>query len=516
MNAPDTRAVLLGVLMFTGTTILACVRASQTPALAHTLKFADQMSRVVNYPIYGDKASQGLQKRYKRLLAASSHGMTASAQPTSYGKGVGVDKEILRLNDLEGQVVQVNLELLRLQSANEELKQERTKRNHELKALMDEKTRLEVQQLQAEEDRLRSEKEKIDFQIKNAMVREESEKGAFEQANKYLLLEHDLIEASTLRDAMKVTNDELTEKVTTLETDRKQFEEEYLALRETLKKLKVELEATNGKKENIELELLRVSNARVALMKAKDGKSGAGVVKGDGSYGAGSITASETAANKLHAQIAAKLEDLSERNKKLQHENSFLQERTKQHGGVKSGDLQALQDLHSTQAGAFKGQLHAEKEAHFQATMDVRKFMRAVEEAKGELATNQKQIESLELDNERLQNDQARAIKEYRERLDKYVRDIGDFAAKAQRDPTMEREPELKKYVDIMIKDMITTYTFREQELERSLDRQRKERRSIATRCDQVVQAYQGCKLQMKAANVKIPTTLEIDLAGPC
>lgn len=357
-----------------------------------------------------------------------------------------------------------------------------------------------------------SEKEKIDFQIKNAMVREESEKAAFEQANKYLLLEHDLIEANTLRDAMKVTNEELKEKVTSLEVDRKQFEEEYLALRETLKQLKGELETSTRTKENIELELLRVSNARVALMKAKDGKGAAS--NGDRSYGAGSLAASETAANKLHAQIAAKLEDLSLRNKKLRHENTLLQDRSQKQGSSKPSDLQALQDLNSTQAGAFQGQLHAEKEAHFQATMDVRKFMRAVDEAKGELVSKQKQIESLELDNERMQNDQARAIKEYRERLDKYVRDIGDFAAKAQRDPTLKREPELKKYVDIMIKDMITTYNYREQELERSLERQRKERRKLATRCDQVVQAYQGCKLQMKAANVKIPATLEIDLAG--
>ena len=68
------------------TSILACVRASPTDALTHTLKFADQMSRIVNYPIYGDKASVGLQRRYKRMLEAFSFG--SAVQPTSYERHI--------------------------------------------------------------------------------------------------------------------------------------------------------------------------------------------------------------------------------------------------------------------------------------------------------------------------------------------------------------------------------------------------------------------------------------------
>merc|ERR1719199_966123 len=104
------------------TSVLCCVRGNNTPALPHTIRIGEACSRIMNYPIYGDKASVGLQKRYKRMLDAWSFGQ--SSQPTSYGRGVGVDEEILRLNDLEGQLVQVNMELLRLQAANDELKME--------------------------------------------------------------------------------------------------------------------------------------------------------------------------------------------------------------------------------------------------------------------------------------------------------------------------------------------------------------------------------------------------------
>jgi hypothetical protein len=99
-----------------------------------------------------------------------------------------VDKQVLRLNDLQGQVVQVNMELLRLQAANDELKQDRSKRAAELSSLIDEKSLLEVEQLQGEEARLRSEKEKIDFQIKNAQIREDSEKGYGARFQPWILL----------------------------------------------------------------------------------------------------------------------------------------------------------------------------------------------------------------------------------------------------------------------------------------------------------------------------------------
>lgn len=484
------------------TSVLCTARTTQTPALGHVLRFSNNIGSIANFPVFGDKNAFGLLERYKRLLEAASWSSDADA---SVGKGMGVDKSVLRLNDLQGQVVQVNMELLRLQAANDDLKQERSKRAAELSSLIDEKSLLEVEQLQGEESRLRSEKEKIDFQIKNAQLKEDSEKEAFGQANKYLLLEHDLVEANTRRDAMEASNMELKTKVKDLEEEFKEFQEEYLNLRETLKTVKSDLETTQKKKENIELELLRVSNVRVALLKEKDSsfKDKASNI--------------EASANALHSEIAAKLLDLSNQNKALKEANRTLNHQMhskKASAGYNPGDVDALKELHTTRTGALEGEMHALKEGHFQANMDVRKYMRSIDEAKAALKTSQHVIESLEIDNERLSNDQARVVQEYRERLDKYVRDIGEFAGKAQKDKTIKREPELKRYVDVMIKDMITTYSFREQELERTLDRQRKERRKLSERCDQAVQAYQGCKLQLKAAGVKIPASLDIDLAG--
>jgi hypothetical protein len=48
----------------------------------------------------------------------------------------------------------------------------------------------------------------------------------------------------------------------------------------------------------------------------------------------------------------------------------------------------------------------------------------------------------------------------------------------------------------------------------RSLDRQRAERRQLHRRCEQVVAAYQGCRLQLKSANIGIADHLNLDLAG--
>lgn len=146
--------------------------------------------------------------------------------------------------------------------------------------------------------------------------------------------------------------------------------------------------------------------------------------------------------------------------------------------------------------------------------MDVRKCMRALEEAKAKLVALRRQLELLDLDNQRLSNDQARAVQEYRGRLQKYVRDIGSFAARSQNDPTMDKGPELKKYIELMLKDIVTTYSYREQELVRNLDRQRSERRELQQRCDEVAAAYQGCRLQLKNANVRLPSHLDLDLAG--
>jgi len=470
------------------TRVLAIFRAHQSLALPHTLAFAKGVTKIVNYPVFGDLAARGLEKRYRRLVQRAS---VMSSSPVVEG----VDAEVMRLNDLEGQVVHGNLELIKLKDENDRLTNSLAEARAQSTSLMNEKTGLSVSVLNSEEERLKSAKALIDLKIENARIREDAEAKSFEQTNQQLLVEHDLVETRTRYDALEATTAEAKTALEEAQQDHKDLLEEYETLKSNHIKTNKSLDNERRRVEELGLEVLSLSNARVAVL--------------DGAHGQLDLKASQDKARLMNKEIADKIASLVQKNEGLRVENESLRRKMMNSTSTSKTDLSALKSLHDTQAGALQGQLHAVKEGHFQATMSSRKYMRAIEEAKAELEAVRRRMESLEIDNDRLLREQQRLVANYRGKLVKYAKDVANLSVGAG--AAEQDQSKLRKYVDVIMKDMVTTYTFREQELEANLDRLRKERQALALRYDQLANVYKSLREIYKKTGNELPDTLDMN-----
>ena len=117
--------------------MLSTFKAKPSVATPFTLLFADKAKKITNYPIFGDLAARGLATHFRRLIEIAS---MKSGSPIVEG----VDTEVLRLNDLEGQVVHGNLELLKLKEENDRLTKALAEERARATSLVEEKTGLSV------------------------------------------------------------------------------------------------------------------------------------------------------------------------------------------------------------------------------------------------------------------------------------------------------------------------------------------------------------------------------------
>lgn len=116
--------------------------------------------------------------------------------------------------------------------------------------------------INSEEERLKAAKALIDLKIDNARIREEAEGKSFEQTNKYLLLEHDLVEAKTESDVAKEEQDDLKARIETQEQEMAEMKEEYVTLKANHLKLSKEKDAEQRRNEDLGLELLSLTNEK--------------------------------------------------------------------------------------------------------------------------------------------------------------------------------------------------------------------------------------------------------------
>jgi len=279
------------------TRVLVTFRAHQSLALPHTLTFAQAVTKIVNYPVFGDLAARGLQRRYRRLIQTAS---VMSSSPVVEG----VDAEVMRLNDLEGQVVHGNLELIKLKDENDRLTKSVAESRAQCTSLMNEKTGLSVSVLNSEEERLKSAKALIDLKIENAQIREDAEAKSFEQTNQQLVVEHDLVETKTRYDALEGSCNEAKSALEEAQQDHRDLMEEYETLKGNHIKTNRGLENERRRVEELGLEVLSLSNARVAVL--------------DGAPGQLDLKASQDKARRMNKEIAEKIASLVQKKRRLE------------------------------------------------------------------------------------------------------------------------------------------------------------------------------------------------------
>eukprot|EP01028_Stygiella_incarcerata_P014359 TRINITY_DN9418_c1_g1_i1.p1 TRINITY_DN9418_c1_g1~~TRINITY_DN9418_c1_g1_i1.p1 ORF type:complete len:1144 (+),score=435.45 TRINITY_DN9418_c1_g1_i1:202-3633(+) len=263
------------------------------------LHLAHQMQSIVCFPLRMEGNVPNLLRRYfteikalrsvSQAWKASSSGGGGGSAATSGSAGVdsGKQKQSLssssaiegqkketatpredagtafsRIHDLEGKIVRLNLEKVKLQEEKDRVLEKLVGLKNAYEKLVESKSRVSEDLLKSEEEKLVLSKAIVDFKIRNAHMTQEMDSEKFEVVNKLLVIES--------------LNSELEEKVRAKDEEMEKLRLELKECHEELDALKVEfvalktnfinvsqdLEAERKKGEEVGLELIGLASER--------------------------------------------------------------------------------------------------------------------------------------------------------------------------------------------------------------------------------------------------------------
>eukprot|EP00038_Savillea_parva_P000372 m.95805 g.95805 ORF g.95805 m.95805 type:complete len:464 (+) comp10126_c1_seq2:49-1440(+) len=311
------------------------------------------------------------------------------------------------------------------------------------------------------------------------------------------------VQLAELRDHMEVADVDRNEAVTRadeLADENADLREEMVALRKSHLKLRDELSVEKAKNDELGLELLKAANG------GGQGRSNrtttAQPYASDNDRG-GVPTA--------HAALAARMtDDAALRNDVLRLERQLLSrdERAKRweqssEGGPSDTRLQQLE----AKLRRVQDELNA-------CCTSERAAVRDANAARAQARETSIQNDALLTENSDLKVKQADRIEQYRARLTKYVRDIGDFMSGSGGEYFPGMEAQLKRYVDLMLRDLTDSYAHREQQLCTSIERHIRRQDELAIERDRLARAYETCTAQLRAAGIAIKADDPLDGAS--
>ena len=240
-----------------------------------TMRLCQDLQHLHNFPLVNDDRSLGLLQRYRQELGQLREALAAE-QGDGEGKGgagggrhagLSEDDLLVKIGNLEGDVVRHNLGTLKLRDDNKRTLEKLMEFRQKYNDLVMSKARMQETMIQSEEDRLRVSKALMDLQIENSRLVSQAEADKYELVTKLLNAENDILEVESKEQAKVQSSKALEEEAQSLKAGHSAMGIELAAVRGHATNLQSDLQTERTRAEQLSLEILSLVNMKGVVEK---------------------------------------------------------------------------------------------------------------------------------------------------------------------------------------------------------------------------------------------------------
>lgn len=467
------------------TTVMTCLKPHCDPAvLATILRVSSHFSQCRTFPIMNDSFAQGLEMQYR-------------AQILKLKEELGLIPDVTRpdMQSLRDETKRVKNENLHLRDKNERLYHKLEAVQSKLNDLAVSKRDISSNYVLSEEEKLKVSKALVDLQIENNRLKEDTEQTKFEQTNKSLVLESQLMEAQMDRERFARAAKEATEKLEEVERNRKTLADEFVALKSNYMGLAKDYDREVARNEELTTELLLLINSKEVMLKDKIARAPANVSV--------PLVDSYDLAQAELERIRSLLNRFSAKKISLGPDTSLLNEEDRVRlekslfGDVErfNKELERIRLLYDDEQKQLERRLQALAKDLEDARQASRTAQKKMTETASELYQCRQQNKELESDNNRLQNKLKDLNEEYKSRLVRYVDDIAEYIDSTR--SQNEKNIKLKAYMEAMLKDIKRAAHTREEQLTDAVKKYKNVSKTFIKRHEELLVAYRLLRTQI-------------------
>nr|XP_028562535.1 coiled-coil domain-containing protein 78 [Podarcis muralis] len=403
----------------------------------------------------------------------------------------GNESKSSRLTTFREQVQRLSNENVQLQDRNERLCAKLGELQEKMGQVAGSKTDLSSRLVHSEEEKLKISKDFVDFQIETNKMRERHEAENFELKNLILALESRILEVELHDEKTTGERNALQERLSALETNRKELADEYLVLKSNYLALGKEHEQEVAKNEELSRELLNLANAR------------------------GNSPKSHAQTNKDSVElerVRALVHRLSARKVKpeevvaSEHERRKLERSLFGNQDHITAQIEKMKEMYNSQQQKLEERVVTQGKELQEAKKAIRNTQHKLAEQSVVLLSSQSQLQEVEAENSWLQLQLKELNEEYRSRLLQYITDLAEHmdsksvaaAAKGTSKSTF-KPAHMKRFVDGMLQDIRASYKSREEQLAKATRSYKKRLQNLVKRHEGLLIAYRMQREQIRS-----------------
>lgn len=250
-----------------------CLQNGDMVGNSLVLNYMRQLRGIINYPVVNDSRQIGLLRKYRVEI------IHLLSQISLLGAGE-VDKFNNQISDLEKQLINGNLDKLKLAEERSSIIERLRDTKEAYNKLVKEKADLQDELIRSEEERLQVAKALIELQIENATLQENTSDKTYDINNRLLYAENEILAANMKEEKALQAINEMQDKLKEALEEKREIEIEFVALKANYIRLSNQLSEEKLKNENLSIEVINLVNANKALSGDADYLS---KVKGDSS-----------------------------------------------------------------------------------------------------------------------------------------------------------------------------------------------------------------------------------------
>uniref|UniRef100_A0A670K221 Coiled-coil domain containing 78 n=1 Tax=Podarcis muralis TaxID=64176 RepID=A0A670K221_PODMU len=370
---------------------------------------------------------------------------------------------------------------VQLQDRNERLCAKLGELQEKMGQVAGSKTDLSSRLVHSEEEKLKISKDFVDFQIETNKMRERHEAENFELKNLILALESRILEVELHDEKTTGERNALQERLSALETNRKELADEYLVLKSNYLALGKEHEQEVAKNEELSRELLNLANAR------------------------GNSPKSHAQTNKDSVElerVRALVHRLSARKVKpeevvaSEHERRKLERSLFGNQDHITAQIEKMKEMYNSQQQKLEERVVTQGKELQEAKKAIRNTQHKLAEQSVVLLSSQSQLQEVEAENSWLQLQLKELNEEYRSRLLQYITDLA--VTKGTSKSTF-KPAHMKRFVDGMLQDIRASYKSREEQLAKATRSYKKRLQNLVKRHEGLLIAYRMQREQIRS-----------------
>ena len=162
------------------TTVITTLKPTTEPSVALAVaRTARSLSHITNFPVPNDEYVRGLVSKYRANLARLREKIDIYKN-SKVGDGSDAATKLMKVHELEGQIIKDNLEKTKMREENEKIYEKLMEIRTKYNELVSQKSSISAELIESEEERLKVSKALVDLQIENNRMKENSDERNFE------------------------------------------------------------------------------------------------------------------------------------------------------------------------------------------------------------------------------------------------------------------------------------------------------------------------------------------------